>query len=191
MNVDEIPGWFDFADIYDRAVDEAPRAGALFVEVGVYYGKSTCYMAERIRSSGKVIMFDAVDCFGDASAPLQANGPDALHPPAQISGPAAFHENATALGVRELVNLIVLEQLEAAAAYADDSIDFVFIDSDHDYEATRAAIAAFLPKVKPYGVIAGHDWIPTFPGVDRAVREAFGDCAVRIGSSFWWRKGAS
>jgi hypothetical protein len=31
-----------------------------------------------------------------------------------------------------------------------------------------------LPKIKPGGVIAGHDYHPEWPGVVKAVNEAFG-----------------
>jgi hypothetical protein len=52
----------------------------------------------------------------------------------------------------------------------------VFIDADHTYEAVKADIAAWLPKVKPDGILAGHDY-KHFPsmnfGVIQAVTEAF------------------
>ena len=35
----DIPGFFDFADIYDQAVDEA-KDGDTLIEVGAFLGKS-------------------------------------------------------------------------------------------------------------------------------------------------------
>lgn len=57
----DVPGWFDFIDIYSQAVDEAPKWGAYFVEVGTLLGKSTTAMAGLIRDSGKHIRLDSID----------------------------------------------------------------------------------------------------------------------------------
>jgi hypothetical protein len=60
-----------------------------------------------------------------------------------------------------------------SAGYArnipDHSLDFVFIDGDHLYEAVKLDIVSWLPKVRPGGVICGHDI--GMPGVKRAVDE--------------------
>ena len=47
----------------------------------------------------------------------------------------------------------------AAGAFADATFDWIYVDTDHSYETTRAELAAYAPKVKPGGVIAGHDYI--------------------------------
>lgn len=67
---------------------------------------------------------------------------------------------------------------EAAAAFDDGFLDWVYIDADHRYEAVKADIDAWWPKIKAGGVLAGHDWVfdgyyPTAGkfGVMRAVTE--------------------
>ncbi len=74
------------------------------------------------------------------------------------------------------------DSLVAAALVADRSLDFVFIDADHSYEGVREDILAWTPKLKPGGLLCGHDidcrsreW-----GVRRAVEEA----AAAIGAPF-------
>jgi GT2 family glycosyltransferase len=57
---DQVPGLFDFAAVYDAAV-AAARDGDVFVEVGCLAGRSTCYLATRIRDSGKAVTLYAVD----------------------------------------------------------------------------------------------------------------------------------
>lgn len=65
------------------------------------------------------------------------------------------------------------KSVDVAAEFADASLDFVFIDADHRYEAVVADIAAWFPKVKPGGWVGGHDYgTPELGGeVSRAVDE--------------------
>ena len=48
--------------------------------------------------------------------------------------------------------------VEAAAQIPDRSLDFVYIDGNHQFEYVVADLAAWTPKVKSGGVIAGHDY---------------------------------
>jgi hypothetical protein len=48
---------------------------------------------------------------------------------------------------------------EAVASFADASLDFVYIDANHEYQAVVDDIHAWYPKVKPGGVLAGHDYL--------------------------------
>ncbi len=48
--------------------------------------------------------------------------------------------------------------VEAAKQFEDESLDFVYIDADHKFEAVVADIAAWLPKIRKGGIIAGHDY---------------------------------
>ncbi len=48
------------------------------------------------------------------------------------------------------------ESLKACAQFEDRSIDMVFIDGDHQYEATKADIRAWIPKCRR--LICGHDF---------------------------------
>lgn len=52
-----------------------------------------------------------------------------------------------------------MDSLEAAARLSDESLDWVYIDADHSYEAVRADIAAWYPKIRQGGIIAGHDYM--------------------------------
>lgn len=51
----------------------------------------------------------------------------------------------------------------------DDSLDFVFIDADHRYEAVIKDLAAWVYKLKPGGILCGHDI--HLRGVRKAVDE--------------------
>lgn len=87
----------------------------------------------------------------------------------------ARHRTAFADGRRQILRL---ESVEAARAVRPESLDFVFIDADHSYESVVADIAAWLPKLRPGGLLCGHDYSKPgersstgWPGVVRAVDE--------------------
>lgn len=79
--------------------------------------------------------------------------------------------------------------LEAAKEIPDGSLDFAFIDADHRYEPVKADIAAYWPKIKDGGLLAGHDYSRHFRGIIRAVTEAFGDDVElsKVKSRMWWK----
>lgn len=60
-----------------------------------------------------------------------------------------------------------------AAAVADASLDFVFIDGGHTEAQVRADIAAWAPKVRPSGRVLGHDW--NWPSVKAALDDLLPD----------------
>jgi predicted O-methyltransferase YrrM len=65
-----------------------------------------------------------------------------------------------------------MDSVEAACrvlAQEGRTIDLVFIDADHRYEAVRDDIQAWLPCIRPGGILCGHDY--HWPGVKRAVEE--------------------
>ncbi len=77
---------------------------------------------------------------------------------------------------------------EEAAAQVPNHLDLVFIDGDHGYKMVELDIALWTPKVRPGGIISGHDYnnFPRFPGVMKAVDEAFGERVQTAPDHFWW-----
>lgn len=49
--------------------------------------------------------------------------------------------------------------VNAAKRFEDNSLDFVYIDGDHSYEAVIDDLNSWYPKVKPGGILAGDDYI--------------------------------
>lgn len=47
---------------------------------------------------------------------------------------------------------------EASQEFDDESLDFVYLDGDHCFEAVVADIASWLPKVKKGGILFGDDY---------------------------------
>ena len=69
------------------------------------------------------------------------------------------------------VRLVRMGSVEAAGIFADGSVDLVYIDAAHDYESVAADLAAWWPKVSDRGILAGHDFDATHPGVVEAVTQ--------------------
>ncbi len=75
-------------------------------------------------------------------------------------------------------NLSVLREASPAAAghFPDGWFDLVYIDAAHDAASVRADVLAWMPKVRPGGWIAGHDYTPhVYHGATmRAIDDALG-----------------
>jgi hypothetical protein len=84
--------------------------------------------------------------------------------------------------------ILRLKSSEAAPLVPDASLDFVFIDANHAYEFVREDIALWTPKVRPGGIVSGHDYSfrAEIWGVRRAADEAFPG-RIRTGpDDVWW-----
>ena len=67
------------------------------------------------------------------------------------------------------VTYIRTNSIEASELFRDNDLDFVYIDADHSYQAVKADFKAYYPKVRPGGIISGHDYSLKFPGVKHFV----------------------
>ena len=57
------------------------------------------------------------------------------------------------------VGFIRETSLKAAEGFADGSLDFVYIDANHEFSHVVADIVSWLPKIRKGGIISGHDYI--------------------------------
>lgn len=67
--------------------------------------------------------------------------------------------------------VFVRKMSEHAVHEVPDNVDFVYIDGNHAYEYVKKDIELYFSKVGKGGVIGGHDFCASFPGVARAVLE--------------------
>ena len=72
------------------------------------------------------------------------------------------------------ISLIKKTSDDAVKELDSETYDFVYIDGMHQYENVKQDIINYLPKIKQGGVIGGHDYGPTWPGIKQAVDEMFG-----------------
>ena len=101
-------------------------------------------------------------------------------------------------GVLQLIDVHKRLSHEAADAFADRSLDFVFIDASHELDEVRQDLAAWWPKMRSGGLFAGHDYADyvggdpatagkAHPGVKQAVDEfaASLGLTIRISRASW------
>ena len=161
---DEIEGWFFHPGLYSRMVENC-RPGGKLVEIGVWKGKSLSYLcSEAYRKSPDIRVF-GVDTW-EGSVEHQ-NDPS-------VTGGTLYDEFSRNIApVSQNLTVARMPSLQAVGSFADSSLDGVFIDASHEYDDVRADILAWKPKVRPGGILAGHDYVFLWPGVIRAVNELF------------------
>jgi predicted O-methyltransferase YrrM len=73
---------------------------------------------------------------------------------------------------------MLMNSKEASEDFPNESVDFCYIDANHNYNDVKEDISLWYPKIKKGGILAGHDWDapgePDYPWrhtVQRAVKE--------------------
>lgn len=170
-----IQGWFHFAEPYREAI-AAAQDGSVFVELGCWKGRSSCFLLVEAKNSGKKIKIHFVDHFLGSSE----------HQPLEDASIFdVFKKNAAKAKYAD-ASIIRSSTVDAAKQFDDESVDFVWIDAGHEYEEVRADIAAWWPKLKPGGVMGGDDI--EMDGVKRAVSERFPTFEKKSSEGWsWWR----
>ena len=101
---------------------------------------------------------------------------------------------------RRRCTLLQMPSVDAAKTLRDGVLDWVYIDANHAYTHVLNDLRAWIPKVKPGGLVAGHDYLDRRPTkespVDYGVREAVDKIAaargvtvyttMRDASPSWW-----
>ena len=66
-------------------------------------------------------------------------------------------------------NVIEQTSMMAACDVPEGSLDFVYIDGDHSFDAVICDLVEWTKRVKPGGIVSGHDYIRRYPGLKKAV----------------------
>lgn len=160
-----------------------PKGKCTALEIGVWRGAN----ASRILKYHKHVHLTLVDPWAPADGSYATSG----------SSDSKLGKEAFELVYqRALANLkpyegrfkVVRASSALAASLIEESepFDLVFIDGDHSYDGCALDIALWRKRTK---VIGGHDYgKASFPGVVKAVREAFGTEYTLGLDSNWWAK---
>ena len=58
----------------------------------------------------------------------------------------------------KFIKIVIGSSESAVKDFANESIDFIYIDADHSYDAVKKDIEMWFPKVKRGGYMAFHDY---------------------------------
>lgn len=172
MRYNEIPGYCDYHEFYRDVFEQLPE-GAQVAEIGVYLGHSVAFMATLAKEAKKKITVHAIDTFMGSNEHTKRHFYN------------EFIDNIFKCGVSDNV-LVLVEDSVKAAQIVPETFDFVFIDAAHDYQSVKADIEAWAPKVKKGGILAGHDYCRSWPGVMEAVDELIPN--KQLNKSVWWTR---
>ena len=128
------------------------RAGCRMAEVGSWLGNGSTQVFLRVLEP-----FEGAEVFCIDTWQGSSNVQRHLDFVAQYDAYGTFLHNVASAGSRTKLTPIRAASVAAADSFADGSLDFVFVDADHSYEAAKADIAAWRSKVKPGGILCGHD----------------------------------
>jgi len=152
-----------------------------FVEIGCKEGRTTGFILKNVPGSQVI----AVDPWITQ---------DATHDPTKETYKewdfskieAQFWDNVGDNKDRCAMWRMTSEEAAATGPQPPDGWDIVFIDALHDYEHVKQDIELWWPKVRNGGILAGHDFNHKWPGVERAVAEAFNLMQVGVGPDSVW-----
>lgn len=128
-------------------------------EIGVFKGGFTTLLCE----AGLEVY--AIDPWGAYSEEPRQERQDFLYGHAQRT-----------LAKFPLCHIIRKSSTEAVKDFADESLDFVYIDGDHSHAAITHDLLEWSKKVRPGGAVSGHDYSGQSsafvkPAVDAFVQE--------------------
>jgi predicted O-methyltransferase YrrM len=141
------------------------RPGMVAVEVGSWVGNgSTRALAEEVRAArGRLYCVDTWAGSDNVTHHVRYRETYPTMFP-------VFAENVRRYGGDDVIRPLVLPSVSAARLFPDRSLDLVFIDGNHGYTAVRADLAAWRPKVRPGGLLCGHDYDADYGSFDAALR---------------------
>jgi predicted O-methyltransferase YrrM len=169
----DLQGWnSQHAYLNDAIAEFRP---SVIVEVGVWKGGSTVFMANAARALGLTSVVIAVDTWlGSSEHWLQQNLFSEMS--FLSSYPALYHKflsNVIRAAVADYVVPMPIDSLNAAHILKSVGVaaEIIHIDGGHDYDSVMADLRAWWPVLAPGGVLIGDDYFET--GMWASVRQAF------------------
>jgi hypothetical protein len=175
--------WFNYQELYNLMVEKFP-SGSKFIEVGSWKGKSAAYLAVEIINSKKDIKIACIDLWADCIDSWKGISEDQRNEHLKSNYLYELFIKNT-LSLSSVINPIRMDSISASKIYNDNTIDFIFIDANHDYDNVKKDIDAWYPKVKIGGIIAGHDYDKYWFGVVEAVNDFFTGKNILISGNCW------
>lgn len=149
------------------------RDGMVGAELGVFIGK----FSEDMLNAFKLKTLYMVDTFTG----LQTSGLDGGLNVVSANMPEEYERLSFKYREHQTAKIVKSTTHDFLEQIGDGVLDFVYIDADHRYPAVKRDLELSHQKVKPGGIIMGHDYhLQQFPGVVAAVDEICMDNGLSI-----------
>jgi predicted O-methyltransferase YrrM len=146
----KIPGWFNYAEMYDLAIENIPENGK-FLEIGCFLGKSTHYLCTNLINAGREdVTVYGLDTFRGSTEHKFLD---------KITEDGSFYEttkqNLQYFIGRNQCHLIESrsDNQETIDRFEDKTFDVIMVDGAHEYDAVLEDIQNWWPKVKDGGIM--------------------------------------
>lgn len=163
----------------DLAIQRFPESG-IWVELGSWTGRSAAYCVVELLNHHKSAEFYCVDNWEGG---IEHKDHDLI---VTQSLREVFMKNVSPVADR--IRQIDGISWEAAQNFADNTVDFCYVDAGHTYDCVTNDLQAWWPKIRPGSAFAGDDYTKGYPEVCRAVHDFFdrmGQRVDRVGRCWW------
>jgi hypothetical protein len=146
-------------EIPDASRDDLPQfflemGFTVGAEIGVYKGE----FSQKLGQSGlKLYAIDPWRIYKDYNNPRGQKRLD-----------FQYEHTKKVLSSYPNVSIIRKTSMEAVEEFADESLDFVYIDANHDFRYIAEDISEWSKKVRKGGIVSGHDYFFTKSGSGEA-----------------------
>lgn len=156
----------------DLVLDEFPSGGT-WIELGSWMGRSAAYCVVELANRGKLGPFYCVDTWDGGIEHQGWKELDTLED--------KFFQNIQP--IRQYITPIKSDSWIASREFADESVDFCYVDAGHTYECVTRDLEHWWPKIKPGCRFGGDDYTKGWPGVCRAVEDFFRPKKIKVSKS--------
>ena len=129
-----VEGFFGFPKFYKLLADSLEDYSVV-VEIGTHLGKSAIFLADAIRFQNKKVEFYTIDIWPDNTYPV-------------------FMQGINSMGLGKYIMPIRERSEHVVHAFRPESVDCVFMD----LEPSEEALQLWRQRLKPGGLLAGHDF---------------------------------
>lgn len=164
----KIDGWMsetELAFLYAAACSMPDNTAV--AEIGSWKGRSTVAILEALKHKSGAVLY-AIDTFkGDPGICVSKEKQD------EVQTDTVYKEFLTNTADYGFLKIVRATSEEASHQFQNESLDWVFIDADHSYDAVCADVHAWFPKLKFGGLLAGHDYgnVAVTRAVDRMFKK--------------------